>query len=48
MRYSSEKCYRDILMVEVNKTIKKLEEEDSKNPSWVISLIKKIKDLFKL
>ena len=42
MRYSSEKSYRDIIMVEVNKTIKKLEEEDVKKTSWYMSLLKKI------
>lgn len=48
MRYSSDKCYRDIIMVEVNKTIKKLEEKDFKKPSWFSSLIKRILNFFKL
>lgn len=47
MRYSSGKYYRDVLSVEVNKTIKKLEEEDKKEPilkkikEWVLGLFKK-------
>ncbi len=41
MKYSSGKYYRDVLSVEVNKTIKKLEEEDKKE-----TILEKIKEWF--
>jgi hypothetical protein len=54
MRYSTNRSYRDYLMVEVDKVIKSLEEKPTKKSWWVsfkkmlLKFFKSIKNLFRL
>lgn len=47
MKYTSDRLYRDSLIVEVDKIIKNLDEKKSTKKNWWVFFVKYIKNIYK-